>query len=258
MIQEVKGSRGSIYKIDTEKMACTCKSFQFNGRRHPIDSEQRLCKHMKALFKEHPEFAPGWYQLNQQRIQEVYDSVKAELTADPDGKYRRPASFFDPFVNEIKLSISQFNKIVKFYEFCGSYRRRKDRISDLDVLVVLHQDQKPDDFLDYLENTLGYGRLWRGEKKASYDLLGNTKKSPSNVQVDFRFVPEDSWAFSVLHFTGSKSHNIEMRRRALQFGYSLSEYGLKGKDNVVSSHGCKTEKDIFDFLRMPYKEPWER
>jgi DNA polymerase (family 10) len=78
------------------------------------------------------------------------------------------------------------------------------------------------------------------------------------VHIDFKAVPEESWPFATLHFTGSKAHNIKMRQRALQLGYSLSEYGFKDKEGIISNQGCQTEEDIFKFLRMPYKEPWDR
>lgn len=245
---EVQGSGKDPYIVDTQAVTCTCRDFVYRRSRHMSGTPERLCKHIEQVFSEHSELAPVWYQ----RLLNYETATQDPTQVDPgDGKVRFPREFFDSYVFDITSTINHFKHIIKKYEFCGSYRRRCDKVSDLDVLIILQDNQSPAEFLDYCEDLLGYDKLWRGDKKASYKIDGI-------VQVDFKFVPEESWAFSTLHFTGSKNHNIEMRSRAHQFGYSLSEYGFKNKDGVVSTLGCKTEEDIFNFLRMPYKAPWDR
>jgi len=250
-IIEVQGSsEGSVYKVDTEKLSCTCPQFKYRCIHHPITNPDHLCKHLVRVFDEHPELAPVWIQKQKAEaeveIEQVFDGP------DPDGKTRYPIGFFDTYVYDIKALIGQYSDMIERYEFCGSYRRRQPRVSDLDVLMVVRPGFDINRMYDYCENVLGFEKLWRGDKKASYKIDGI-------VQVDFKVVPEASWPFAILHYTGSKSHNIRMRQRAIALGYSLSEYGLKGKDEeVASDHGCKTEEDIFKFLRLPYLKPEER
>lgn len=248
MIIEVQGSAKSPYLVDTEKLTCTCPNFRYRCIHYPTNTEQHLCKHIKSVFDSHPEYAPSWYTM--QNPSEAPFVNDMEGTEDPDGKIRYPRAFFDSYVTELQVLMTMYSDVIDKYEFCGSYRRMCERVSDLDVLIVVKPGKSIDPLLDYLEGTYGYERLWRGDKKASY--------KTGKVQIDFKFIPEESWPFATLHFTGSKSTNISMRKRALSLGYTLNEYGLKDKDGNTSSHGCKTEEDIFNFLRLNYLNPWER
>lgn len=247
MIFEIQGSGKEPYKVDTIHVTCTCPNFKFRCSRLPETSPDRLCKHLHQVYEEHPELAPVWMRA----------AASSEVTMEPDsdGKTRYARAFFDVYVYDIKAVLGQFSTQIKKYEFCGSYRRLADRCSDLDVLIVLNEGYTADEFFDYLESTMGYELIkgiGRGSKKAAYLIDGV-------VHVDFKIIPEESWAFATLHFTGSKANNIKMRQKALSLGYSLSEYGLRKKDeDQVQQYGCKTEMDIFHFLKMRYLEPWER
>lgn len=247
MIFEIQGSGKEPYKVDTEKLTCTCPNFRFRCSREASTSPNRLCKHLQQVFEEHPELAPTW--MNARLPDEV------GMTPDSDGKTRYSRIFFDVYVYDLKAVFSHFSTQIKKYEFCGSYRRLADRCSDLDVLLVLNEGFTADELFDYLQNVMGYElikNIGRGSKKAAYLIDGM-------VHVDFKVIPEESWPFATLHFTGSKENNIKMRQKALSLGYSLSEYGLRRKDEEqVQQFGCKTEEDIFRFLQMQYLEPWDR
>lgn len=247
MIIEVQGSSSTPYKVDTEKVTCTCPNFRYRCSHFSVDSENRLCKHLREVYEQHPELASVAIQI----VLGKYADTTMEPTEDPDGKTRYPISFFDSYVFDIKSIMKNYSQDIDKYEFCGSYRRRAERVSDLDVLIVLKDGHSPEDMLNYCEQIMGYERLWRGDKKASYKIDGI-------VQVDFKFVPADSWAFATMHFTGSKNYNIMCRQKSLQLGYSLSEYGFKDKDGNIHTFGCNTEEDIHRFLKLPYLEPWNR
>ena len=81
-------------------------------------------------------------------------------------------------------------------------------------------------------------------------------------RVDFLYSTPDEYPFAVLYFTGSKTFNTIMRQRALNMGYTLNEHGLyhmiDGKKGSKVDHKFTSEKDIFKFLKMKYKEPEER
>lgn len=247
MIIEVKGSAATPYKVDTNAITCTCPDFKHRRSNYSINNPDRLCKHLKSVFENNPELAPSWYTMGKYDEQPFGENLSG---VDPDGKTRYARSFFDPYVSEIKSVLRNFSNLIDVYEFCGSYRRMKDRISDLDVLIVPKDGASMDPIMDYFENVLQYEKLWRGDKKASYKILGI-------IQVDFKFIPKESWPFAVLHYTGSKDTNIEMRRRALTLGYKLNEYELR---NTTTGElvDCKSERDIFNALGLPYLEPWKR
>ena len=81
-------------------------------------------------------------------------------------------------------------------------------------------------------------------------------------RVDFLYSPPSEYAFATLYFTGSKLFNTVMRQRALDMGYSLNEHGFYKMENKKKGPKLEkefhTEKDIFDFLNMVYKEPENR
>jgi len=126
---------------------------------------------------------------------------------------------------------------------CGSYRRYKETIGDIDIVVETTKPGKVIAHCSMLLDTV----LVDGMKKVSGIKNG--------VQVDFRFIAPESFGACVLYFTGSKDHNIKMRQMAKDQGFKLNEYGLyKGTDAIAG----RTEKDVFDALGMGYVEPEDR
>ena len=78
-------------------------------------------------------------------------------------------------------------------------------------------------------------------------------------RIDIRFVAHDVFPSALLYFTGSDKFNIQIRKKAIELGYSLSEHGLKiTKKDVPKPPEMKNEKDILDFLEIAYIEPKKR
>lgn len=128
-------------------------------------------------------------------------------------------------------------------EVCGSLRRRKETIGDLDVLFSA---KDPEPVLDHFVKLPGVAAvLAHGPTKASVRLL-------DGVQCDLRGVDDAQFAFALHYFTGSKEHNIAMRRRALARGWTLNEYSLTGPDGPIA---CATEADLFAALGLPEVPP---
>ena len=125
----------------------------------------------------------------------------------------------------------------------GSYRRKKETVGDLDVLV--HADdrkQAADGILahDGVEEVLN-----RGEERISVRLSGG-------LQVDFRFFDEAAFGAAMLYFTGSKAHNIKVRRRAQEKDWKLNEYGIFSGDRRLAG---KTEEAMYSRLDLPWIAP---
>lgn len=125
----------------------------------------------------------------------------------------------------------------------GSYRRGRETIGDVDLLV-LAEDPKT-----VMQQFVAYDEvqdiLAQGETKSSVVLQ-------SGIQVDLRIVPEDSYGAALHYFTGSKAHNIAMRKRAQQNQWKLNEYGLFDGDDPIAG---KAEADLFEALSLPYIPP---
>ena len=102
-------------------------------------------------------------------------------------------------------------------ESAGSLRRSRETVGDLDFIVA---SADPVPVMDWFVGRGGVSEVTaKGETKASVRL-------ESGLQADLRVVPPDQFVFALHHFTGSKEHNVLMRQRALNRGYSLSEWGL--------------------------------
>lgn len=131
-------------------------------------------------------------------------------------------------------------------EVAGSFRREKETVGDIDVLVVTKSAKDVSDviaLLPFVRDVVAHG-----DKKLSFDLK-------SGIRVDIRFVKRDQWGAALLYFTGSKEHNIALRKRAIQRGWKLNEYGLFEGEKVVAS---REEEDIYKALTLPYAEPPQR
>jgi len=132
----------------------------------------------------------------------------------------------------------------------GSFRRGRETIGDLDLLIATRQ---PARIIDHFLTHLAIDRvLARGDTKASVLLK-------SGIQADLRVVANLEFPFALGYFTGSKEHNVILRGRALQNGWTLNEYRLA--PDPASRRQCKpipeiqTEADLYGALGLAYVPP---
>src|SRR6266513_1010245 len=102
-------------------------------------------------------------------------------------------------------------------DVAGSYRRRREIVRDIDLVVATKEPATITEFL--VKHTLAESIIAQGPTKTSVRLR-------SGIQCDLRVVSSAEYPFALNYFTGSKEHNIEMRSRALQRGWTLNEYRL--------------------------------
>ncbi|MBN73873.1 MAG: DNA polymerase III subunit beta [Gimesia sp.] len=142
----------------------------------------------------------------------------------------------------IIADLSQLDSVQHISE-AGSCRRRKETVGDLDILVT---SREPEEVMDALaDHELVSKVLARGDTKQRVRLN-------SGLELDLRVVPEESYGAALLYFTGSKEHNIVLRRRSQDRGLKLNEYGLFKKDKLVSG---KTEEEVYKSLDLPWIPP---
>ena len=125
------------------------------------------------------------------------------------------------------------------FDTVGSIRRGAETSGDIDILATGNDPDVMSTFTTYrrVERILG-----QGETKSSVRLLGG-------LQADLRLVPEESRGAAMQYFTGSKSHNIALRDRAIGRGFKLNEYGLFRVDDGSLVAG-RTEAEIYDALGL--------
>ena len=125
----------------------------------------------------------------------------------------------------------------------GSYRRRRDTVGDLDILVTSKQGPAVGDKLVGYDNVADV--LAHGSTRATVLLR-------SGIQVDLRAVPEESYGAALLYFTGSKAHNIALRGIANARKWKLNEYGLfSGKRRIAGA----SEEEVYRKLGLAYIPP---
>jgi DNA polymerase (family X) len=135
-------------------------------------------------------------------------------------------------------------------EVCGSLRRRKETINDIDILISA-EDAGPimKRFVTLPQVTQV---LAQGDTKSSVIAAVGAGRDRVAMQADLRVVSDKQYPFALHYFTGSKDHNIAMRARAQHRGLRLNEYELTGPSRSIA---CKDEADIFRALDLDFIEP---
>jgi DNA polymerase (family 10) len=164
-----------------------------------------------------------------------------------------------PIAREIEKRLRSLPGVGKAIT-AGSVRRRQETIGDIDVLVTA---KNPSVVMDYFvsmpEVETVYGK---GETKTSVRLS-------CGLDADIRVVPEESYGAALQYFTGSKEHNVAVRKIAAALGYKLNEYGLFQTQNSklkTQNHNSKlktkfkriagaTEEEIYQALGLAWIPP---
>jgi DNA polymerase (family 10) len=160
------------------------------------------------------------------------------------GGTRTPISVALPLAERVVAQLAQVPGVTHA-SYCGSLRRFCETIGDVDVIVAA-QDAAP--VMEALVGMSVVDRvLVRGEGKTSVVTRRGT-------QIDVRVVAAHQLGAARLYFTGSKGHNIKLRQRALQRGWTLNEYALAALDGgrVIAS---ETEEEIYAALGLPWIPP---
>ncbi len=132
---------------------------------------------------------------------------------------------------------------VKKIDVAGSYRRFRETVGDLDILVIAREGRS------VIEHFVAYDEV---ESVLSSGTTRATVMLRSGLQVDLRVVAATSYGAALHYFTGSRSHNIAIRRIARRKGLKINEYGVfRGTRRVAG----KTEDEVFAAVGLPWIPP---
>ena len=137
------------------------------------------------------------------------------------------------------------SKDIKNISAAGSFRRRRETVGDLDILVTCKKGTNKKVMTRFVDYEDVDHVVSQGETRSSVILN-------SGLQVDLRVVPGVSYGAALHYFTGSKAHNIAVRKMGVKKGLKINEYGVFKKDKRVAG---KTEKEVFKQVGLPYLEP---
>jgi DNA polymerase (family 10) len=147
-----------------------------------------------------------------------------------------------PLILEIQGRLRELAD-VEGVEVAGSIRRRKETVGDADILAISRKPQRVMDFFVSMPEVAHV--LGKGTTKTMIKLK-------NNLDVDLRVVPDESFGAALNYFTGSKDHNVALRRIAQEKGLKLNEYGLfRGSKQIAG----KTEEEIYKVLGLSYIPP---
>ena len=132
---------------------------------------------------------------------------------------------------------------VEIVEIAGSYRRKKETVGDLDILVVAK---------DYPKVSEYFIKFPKVKEVHSAGLTRSTVFLENSLQVDLRAVAKESYGAALHYFTGSKAHNIEIRKIAIEKGLKVNEYGVYKEDKKIAG---ATEEEVYEAVGLCYIEP---
>lgn len=178
---------------------------------------------------------PGFGKKTQENI---LKAIGTRVLKEQRFKLAVAAQYAEPLVDYIKQAKGVSKVVV-----AGSYRRCKETVGDIDILVTARADNT------VMEHFSNYDEVNKIVSK------GNTRATvilKSGIQVDVRVVAQRSFGAALHYFTGSKAHNIAIRRMGQKRGLKINEYGVfKGKKLIAGG----TEASVYKAVGLPYIEP---
>ena len=153
-----------------------------------------------------------------------------------------------------------------FGTICGSYRRLKETSGDIDMIIMLNSDKNNNNKNNNKNNILKSYINLLIKKNFIVDSL-TTPDTPTKYmgifkwnnklrRIDIRFIPNESYYYAILYFTGPADFNRKMRNIAISLNYTLNEYGLFDANKKMFK--VNSEKEIFHKLNMNYLTPDKR
>ena len=169
-------------------------------------------------------------------------AAKRQLAEGNIGRY--PLGVALPIAEEISKKLLD-GILIREVRIAGSIRRWKDTVRDIDLIARSDDPEKAIEIFTLMDNVQEV--LEKGNTKGSIIYKGN-------IQVDLRIVKDDAFGSLLQHFTGSKEHNVKLRKIALSKGFHLSEYGLKNA-TTEEQIPFSTEHEQYEMLGLQFIPP---
>ncbi len=201
---------------------------------HVQTAEELMAAAMQGRIRELPKFG-------EKIEQAILEALRAKLAQQPRFPFADAKQHAEPLTQYLE-KIPDVEKVV----IAGSYRRQRETVADLDYLVVAA------DSYAVMKAFVAYDEvkdvLAKGTTRASV-------RFKNGLQVDLRSVARESFGAALLYFTGSKAHNIALRRLAQQRDLKINEYGVfKGEQRIAG----ETEESVYATLGLRWIPPEAR
>jgi DNA polymerase (family 10) len=214
------------------------KAFKLASKFKLHDRSKALKELKKMAEKGKIQVLAGFGEKSEQQILEAITEAKQTKKEKP-----RLLLFKAEQVAQRLITYMEKCKEVKRIDPLGSLRRRMTTVGDIDVAVATNDNEAVmKHFLKYSE--IG-DVLTKGDKMSTV-LLKN------DLQIDLLLIEPKSYGSMLQHFTGSKNHNVLLRTYALDQGMSLSQYGIKKKEELYE---YASEEEFYNALGLDYISP---
>ena len=217
-LMEIEGLGPKRVKVLYEKL----------GIRNLRDLEEAIKAHKIAIL-------PGFGEKTEKNILEAIEFAKRSR-----GRFLLGEIL--PTVKEVYEELKSLKEVERV-DVVGSIRRMKETIGDVDFLVI---SKNPEPIMDFFVSLPGVVKVWgKGSTKASV-------RMKEGFDMDIRVLPKKSYGAALQYFTGSKEHNIALRKIAIEKGLKLSEYGLFKSSEMIAG---ESEEEIYQKLGMDWIPP---
>ena len=170
--------------------------------------------------------------------QHILEAAQVHLSQAHRFKLAVAAQYAEAFVAYLR-KIAGVEEVI----IAGSFRRMRETVGDIDILVAA---EKPEGVMDRF---IAYEEV--KEVLASGPTRGSVVLN-AGIQVDIRIIPKQSWGAALVYFTGSKAHNIAIRRTAQDKGLKINEYGVFKGDKPIAGID---EGSVYKAIGLPWIPP---
>ena len=206
-------------------------------------------------------------ELREKQDELLNDVQKKGLKYYEDILERIPRKEIDKYDKVLQKYFKDVKKAMKnkdaTMEIVGSWRRGAKTSGDIDIIIC---DPSNDNavFKNYIDKLIEKNIMIEVLSRGKVKTLGISRITKKHLfrRIDFMFTPKTEFAFAILYFTGSKIFNTLMRSRAVEMGYTMNEHGIYHFENKKKGKRINkeflTEKSIFEFLGIEWREPTKR
>lgn len=170
--------------------------------------------------------------------QKILETIASKRTQEKRYLYSVAREYAEPLLAYLRKV-----KKVRDVVLAGSYRRGRETVGDLDILVTMEEGSPVMDRFAGYEDVVEV--VSKGRTRSTVILRGG-------LQVDLRAVDPACFGAALHYFTGSKAHNIQIRRMGQGRGLKINEYGVFRGDERIAG---KTEKSVFQSVGLPFIPP---
>jgi DNA polymerase (family X) len=191
----------------------------------------------KAAIEGKIHIVPGFSYKKEESILKKIQTLKKD-----SGRYLLGDIY--PLVKQIEIRLSNIEGVKKAIAV-GSFRRMKETVGDIDYLVV---SNAPEIIMDYFANMPEVDQVISKGSSKTYVKLNN------GMDADLLVVPKESFGSALQYFTGSKEHNVKLRKIAISMDLRLNEWGIYNNNNNKLVAGSK-EEEVYDKLGLEWIPP---